>query len=107
MLMKVSYVLLVLILIVVVAFVVFYKMSGKKQWFFKLNNAVDGKLDQVGGLVKVGDNGVCLSRLVPMGKAMFEGNDYEVTSQGEFIEVKTPVKVIGVLKNRITVTKLN
>lgn len=107
MLIKVTYVLLVLILIVVVSFIVFYIVSGKKKWFFKLNNAVDEKLDQVHGLVKVGDGGTSLSRLVPMGTALFEGNEYEVTSQGEFIEEKTPIKVVDVLKNRITVSKIN
>ena len=106
MLIKVIYMLLAVIFVGVAAFIVFYNMSGKKKWFFKLNNAVDEKLDQVHGLVKVGDGGTSLSRLVPMGKAMFEGNEYEVTSQGEFIDEKTPIKVVGVLKNRITVSKI-
>jgi membrane-bound serine protease (ClpP class) len=107
MLTQVIYILLILIALVVLGFVVFYKMSGKRAWFFKLNNAVDEKLDQVEGLLDLGDEGVSLSGLRPMGNAIINGNEYEVTSNGEYIEENTPIKVIGVLKNRITVTKVN
>lgn len=105
--MNVTYLLLVVICLSVVAFVIFYKLSGKSPWFFKLNNADDSKLDQVQGLINVGDEGICLSRLGPIGKAFISGNEYEVTSNGEYIEEKTPIKVIGIIKNKVTVSKIN
>jgi len=106
MLIKIIYLVLILLLLLVVVFVVFYTVSGKKAWFFKLNKSYDGKLDQVAGLVHIGDEGVCISGLRPMGKAIFKGNEFEVTSNGEYIDEKTSIKVIGVLKNKITVTKI-
>lgn len=105
--MQITYLLLALIGVSVIGFVVFYKLSSKKAWFFKLNNAVEGKLDQVDGLVNLGDEGMSLSGLRPMGNAMIAGVEYEVTSNGEYIEEKSPIKVIGVVKNKITVIKIN
>jgi len=107
MLIQVVYLLLILITIAVIAFVVFYKVSGKEAWFFKLNNSVEEKLDQVEGLLKPGDEGVSLSGLRPMGNAIIAGSEYEVTSNGEYIAEKTPIKVVGVVRNKITVIKIN
>lgn len=106
MLVNIIYLLLAVIATGVIGFVVFYVLSGKKPWFFKLNNAVNEKLDQVDGLVKEGDEGYCLSGLRPMGKAMISGNEYEVTSNGEYVEENSPIKVIRVIKNKITVSKI-
>ena len=45
--------------------------------------------------LKVGDRGVALSRLAPMGKAEFGGRTYEAKSRGAFVDPRTEVEVVG------------
>lgn len=45
--------------------------------------------------VKVGDCGVTVSRLAPMGKVQVGGRIYEAKSEGDFIDQKVEVEVVG------------
>ena len=45
--------------------------------------------------LKVGDRGVTLSRLAPMGKVDFGGRTYEAKSLDSFVDPRKEVEVVG------------
>lgn len=57
--------------------------------------------------VKAGDEGKTISRLAPAGKALLNGEYYEVHSLGEYVDPQTPIVVIRVEFNRIIVKPKN
>lgn len=62
-----------------------------------LNTDVDSKLVSSRELgIEPGDEGVTLSRLAPIGKALIKGITVEAKSTGEFIDEEIPVIVIRV-----------
>lgn len=62
-----------------------------------LNTDVDSKLVSSRELgIEVGDEGITLSRLAPIGKASIKGITVEAKSREEFIDEETPVVVIRV-----------
>jgi membrane-bound ClpP family serine protease len=64
---------------------------------------IESKLDQV----KVGDTGITVSRLNPIGKAEINGKLVEVTCQSGFAEQDTQISVIETRTNSILVKTLN
>ena len=59
------------------------------------------------GKVKPGDEGKTISRLAPVGKAIINGDYYEVHSLGEYIEPQTTIVVIRVEFSKIIVKPKN
>lgn len=57
--------------------------------------------------IHVGDEGIAVSRLAPMGKVKVNGETVEAKSTGSFIDQHTNVKVIEVLKTQIIVEPIN
>jgi len=57
--------------------------------------------------VKPGDEGKTISRLAPGGKAIINGDYFEVHSLGEYVEPQTPIVVIRVEFNKIIVKPKN
>lgn len=53
--------------------------------------------------VKAGDEGKTVSRLAPAGKAVINGEYYEVHSLGEYIEPNTAIEVLKIDFNKIIV----
>lgn len=53
----------------------------------------------------VGDEGLTISSLKPIGKASFNDEELEVRSLGEFIEEKQPVKIIEIDNRKIVVSR--
>jgi membrane-bound ClpP family serine protease len=53
--------------------------------------------------VRAGDSGKTVSRLAPAGKAMINGEYYEVHTIGEFIDPGSEIVVTKVEFNKITV----
>lgn len=79
-------------------------LKGQTWKRMALETTIDGKsVGQVENMVSVGDVGVSISRLNPMGKAMFGDRILEVTTTGEFIEADKEIEVIKVQQNRVTV----
>ena len=85
-------------------------------WFFRskaldrmsLQSSIDATVE--GGQeqqVHPGDQGVCLSRLVPMGKVLINGQTYEARAENEMIDEGAPVEVCAVDKFHITVKQLS
>lgn len=57
--------------------------------------------------VKIGDRGVAVSRIAPMGKIEIGGKRYEAKSADVLIDQREEVEVIGFENNSIVVRKVN
>jgi membrane-bound ClpP family serine protease len=69
-----------------------------------LHTTIDSKVnvyDQ--SKIKVGDTGQAISRIVPMGKALFNDEYYEVRSSGDFIDEGTEIIISKIEHNKIFV----
>lgn len=53
----------------------------------------------------VGDRGVALSRLAPMGKVVINDRQYEAKTTGAYIDAQTPIEVIGFENFNVIVKK--
>ena len=63
---------------------------------FALKNKVEGQSMQTPAEeVKIGDCGVTISRLSPMGKVLIGGKEYEAKSAEAYIDQRTEVTVVG------------
>lgn len=60
-----------------------------------LNAEIDSNVGDNKQPVQVGDQGICLSRLAPMGKALIDGKTYEVKSEGDMIDEGSQIEVIA------------
>jgi len=69
-----------------------------------LHSEVDGRANVIEEhSIEIGDEGISVSRLVPMGKAMFNDQYFEVTSTGDFIDEKIKIVVVKIEHNKIYV----
>ncbi len=68
-----------------------------------LKDKIDSKIHNVISDIKAGDKGIAITRLNPMGKARINDQLVEVKSYSAFINENTPLIVIDVEKNQITV----
>ena len=78
-------------------------LRGKTWKRFALNDAVEGRVNEEGEGVKVGDCGKALTRLGPVGKAEFGETACEVHSEGEIIDAGTEITVTKVRNKEIFV----
>lgn len=61
-----------------------------------LNDKVEGKSnDQPESRVKIGDTGIAISRLSPIGKVEIQGEMYEAKSVDNYIDQRSEVEVVG------------
>lgn len=76
-----------------------------KTWrWATLNTSIDSKAtEEYEQLVKPGDEGITVSRLAPMGKAVINDNIVEVTALGELIDQQSTIEVVKVEGNKIIV----
>jgi membrane-bound ClpP family serine protease len=71
---------------------------------FTLHKKLTGQVNTFDQKVlAAGTIGVAVSRLAPMGKGEFNGEYYEVTTNGEFVDATTKITIVAVSKNQITV----
>ncbi|MCB9192470.1 MAG: hypothetical protein H6602_12470 [Flavobacteriales bacterium] len=69
-----------------------------------LDNKLEGKgVESVEGLLKVGDTGKTISRLNPIGKAVFEEKIVEVATSGDFVSENVEVEITKIEGNKIRV----
>lgn len=73
-----------------------------------LNTELDGKVNEIPiDKIKIGLKGKSISRISPMGKALFENDYYEVSSQNEFISENSDIEIIEIKNNKIIVKQIN
>ncbi len=51
-------------------------------------------------ILAVGQEGITLSALRPIGKAEFEDKEFEVKTLGNYLETGTPIKIIAIDKSK-------
>ena len=69
-----------------------------------LKTEIDSKVEKLeGNIVELGDEGICLSRLAPMGQVRINNQVVEAKSTGAYIDEKTPVEVIKIVDKVIVV----
>lgn len=72
-----------------------------------LEDKVDGQSQQTPSLdVKVGDKGVAVSRISPMGKVSINGKTYEAKSESTYIDQRAEVEVTGFENSSVLVKKI-
>ncbi|MCY7410771.1 MAG: hypothetical protein LH473_10890, partial [Chitinophagales bacterium] len=65
---------------------------------------VDGKMNLIDEeKIKEGDVGIALSKIAPIGKALFNDNNFEVQSLGEWIVEGSKIEVTKISLNKIIV----
>jgi membrane-bound ClpP family serine protease len=69
-----------------------------------LEDKLQGKsLESMQDVLKVGERGRTISRLNPVGKALFEEHLVEVSTTGDFVDEDVDVEITKVESNRIKV----
>jgi len=95
----------VLIVSPILILLLFKGKTGKKM---TLNAVVSGIANEINPeKVKVGDIGITIGRLAPMGKIKINGEVVEVKSTGTFVDPGEQVRIIQIEKSLITVEPLN
>lgn len=70
---------------------------------FALHDTNKSYVNVIDPEIKIGDEGVAMSKIGPIGKAQIHEKDYEVQSQGEYITEQSKVEVIKIHDNKIFV----
>jgi len=70
-----------------------------------LKSDIHSKVDNHATNLSLGERGKTVSRLNPMGKAMFNEHFYEVSSKGEYIDAHSSVEITNIEGTKITVIK--
>ena len=90
----------------VVAITIWF-MRSKTVDKLSLKKTIDYRPEPLKGLdLKVGDEGIALTRLALIGNAEFSGRIIEVRSSGEFIDQKSKIRVERILDGVVLVEKV-
>lgn len=92
------------VLIMVILTVLMLKAGTWKK--FALKTSIDSKVDNVGadeGRVKAGDRGVTVTRLVPGGKVLVNGEYFEAKSIDILIDPGQEIEVVKIDDNKLIV----
>lgn len=81
-----------------------FSLRSKTWKRMMLNSKIEGKTNVIDeNKIKAGDTGKTTSRLSPAGKAMINGDYYEVHTQSEFMDPGTEIEIIKIDFNKIYV----
>ena len=90
----------------VVAITIWF-MRSKTVDKLSLKKTIDYRPEPLKGLdLKVGDEGIALTRLALIGNAEFSGRIIEVRSSGEFIDQKSKIRIERILDGVVLVEKV-
>ena len=74
---------------------------------FMLNSAVDSQVNTIETEIKVGDIGITVSRLNPMGKVLFNNEYYEARAINEMIDQNSEIIITKIMGNTLIVKPNN
>ena len=90
-----------------IAFVV-YSLKKKAWDRFALKDINKSRVNEDSPVtIEIGQEGISISSIKPIGKGEFDKREYEIRSMGNYIEENKPIKVIKIDNNRIFVEQLN
>jgi membrane-bound ClpP family serine protease len=94
--------------LIVSPLLVYFFFKGKAGKSMVLNTVLTGVANEINPeKVKVGDIGVTIGRLAPMGKINVNDEVVEVRSTGTFVNPGEKVRIIHIEKSMVTVEPLN
>lgn len=94
--------------LIVSPLLVYYFFKGKAGKSMVLNTVLPGFANEINSeKVKVGDIGITIGRLAPMGKIKVNDEVVEVRSTGTFVNPGEKVRIISIEKSLVTVEPLN
>jgi len=94
--------------LIVSPLLVYYFFKGKAGRSMVLNTVLTGVANEINHeKVKIGDIGVTIGRLAPMGKIKVNDEVVEVRSTGTFVNPGEKVRIIHIEKSMVTVEPLN
>ncbi|MBU0486583.1 MAG: NfeD family protein [Bacteroidetes bacterium] len=83
---------------------VYFSLKSKTWKNAMLEEKIDSRVNTIEeGKLHIGDEGVTVGRLVPMGKAMFHNEYFEVQSYEGLIDPGTPIEIFHLDGNKIIV----
>jgi len=86
---------------------VIYFVRSKTWKKAMLKTKISGKVNEINNdNINVGDRGVTISRIAPMGKALIKGDFVEVGSMSEFIDQDTEIEIIRIQGNKIYIKQI-
>jgi membrane-bound ClpP family serine protease len=96
---------LILLIAACVMFFIFYIAFKFKTWQrMSLNAMVDGKVGTLEeNSIHIGDEGITISKLRPIGNAMIGDKIFEVRSEGNYIDSNTKIRIKAIDGNKILV----
>ncbi|MEE1097434.1 MAG: NfeD family protein [Bacteroidales bacterium] len=80
-----------------------YSLRSKTWNKFSLNKEINSKVNVIGNEIAVGDKGVSVTRLAPMGMAEIKEQRIEVYTSTSYVEPNTPLIVEAIDGNRVRV----
>lgn len=81
-------------------------LRGRTWRKLMLSTEIDSKVNVIDEeKIRIGDIGKTISRLAPMGKALINGEFYEVRTDGDFIDQHTQITVEKIEYNKIYVKR--
>ncbi len=84
----------IILLLTLIAIV--FSLRAKTWDRFSLKSKIDSSSSQsLDSVLKIGAQGVAISRLSPMGKVEIDGSSYEAKSSDVYIDAKSRVEVVG------------
>jgi membrane-bound ClpP family serine protease len=100
------YVLMVTLAALVVA--VFYSFRTGAWTRFSLKSSMNSRVNEgIMATVHIGDEGITISTLRPIGKAQFHDKTFEVKTSGNYIDQGEKVKIVQIESHQITVETIN
>jgi membrane-bound ClpP family serine protease len=99
----------VVAIIAVISVITIWLSLRAKTWRkFSLGNKIEGSSQSSPDKrVKIGERGVTITRLAPMGKVMIGGQSYEAKSFDIFVDQRTEVEVTGFENFNVIVKPIN
>lgn len=94
--------------LVLFAIAVWWFMRSKALDKMSLKTDIDGKVEPLKGLdIKVGDKGVTMSRLAPMGKVKINNAVVEAKTNDDFVDPNEKIIVLEVYNTNVLVERLS
>jgi membrane-bound ClpP family serine protease len=93
---------------VATAVTLFFSFRSEAWSRFANKSAIKSKVNE--GLtanLSLGQEGVAVSTLKPIGKVRFNGGEFEVRTLGDYVDVGTKVAIVHLQENQIIVKPLN
>ena len=86
----------------------FYSFRSGAWSKFSLKSSMDSKVNEgMMATVQIGDEGITLSTLRPIGKAEFNSKTYEVKTSGNYVDRGEKVKITQIESHQIVVEPIN